>query len=180
MSRITIVRTGFPWPISAVAEAVSGFLFGCLCGMSDADKKMWKRLWTQIKRMDAGEIFTVEFIFQRNPKFHRKMFALFQVGFDAWEPDRKHKTHKGKPVEKNFERFRSDITILAGYYDQVFDLKGRMKLEAKSISFAKMVQDEFEQLYSAVIDVLLREVCTKYAGREELDSVVEQILNFDR
>jgi hypothetical protein len=53
-----------------------------------------------------------------------------------------------------------------------------MKLEAKSISYASMDDAEFEKLYSAVCAVVLREVCTNYAGREELDSVMDKMLGF--
>ncbi len=123
-------------------------------------------------------MMVLEVVQPRNPKFHRKFFALLNLGFEAWEPGRKHKTHKGIPVSKNFEQFREDITILAGFYEQTFDLHGRLKLKAKSISFAKMEEPEFEQLYSAVADVLLEHVLTKYAGREELDSVVNQLMGF--
>ncbi len=37
---------------------------------------------------------------------------------------------------------------------------------------------EFETLYSAVIDVLLREVCTRYKGRAELEAVAELVMRF--
>ena len=117
-------------------------------------------------------------IFPRNGKFHRKYFALLNLGFDSWEPDRKHKSYKGREVAKNFERFREDITILAGYYFQTFDLQGRMVLKAQSISFANMDDVEFERLYSAVVDVLLREVCKNYKNRAEIDRVVNELVGF--
>jgi hypothetical protein len=104
--------------------------------------------------------------------------ALLNVGFDMWEPKRKRKSYKGMPIEKNFDQFREDITILAGFYEQTFNLKGEMKMRAKSISFANMEDDEFSELYEAVLTVLLREVCTKYAGRDELDAVVNRVMDF--
>jgi hypothetical protein len=70
------------------------------------------------------------------------------------------------------------VLILAGFYEQTFTLKGELKLEAKSIKFAKMEQDEFEDLYSKTINVLLEHVFTNYKGRAEVDHVIEQILNF--
>jgi hypothetical protein len=49
---------------------------------------------------------------------------------------------------------------------------------AKSISYAALDDAQFEELYSAVIDVLLREVCTRYAGRAELEAVAEKFMGF--
>ncbi len=53
-----------------------------------------------------------------------------------------------------------------------------MKLKAKSIRFSKMDDAEFEQVYSAVADVLLTHVLTRYANRADLDRVVEQVMRF--
>ena len=179
MSKLTIARTGAPMPTTEELDGLRRLLFGLLRGLRPEDEKAWRRFWKIVTGAEAGEMFNLEVVFPRNPKFHRKFFALLTVGFDAWEPSRKHKTYKGQPVAKNFERFREEVTILAGYYDQVFDLKGRMKLEAKSISFAKMDDAEFDQLYSAVADVLLDQVLHTYAGRSELDAVVQRVMEFN-
>ena len=105
--------------------------------------------------MEAGEISLVEFVFPRNPQFHRKFMALVKIGFNAWEPNRKRKSYKGRAMEKNFEQFRKDIIILAGYSTQTFDLRGRMLLDAQSIKFSSMDDIQFESLYQAVVTVLL-------------------------
>lgn len=178
MSKIQILRTNQAMPDAEGLKGARALLFGALDGMGESAKKAWRRFWKRMIALEPGEIAQVEVEIPRNPKFLRKFFALLKVGFDAWEPARKHKTYKGKPITKNFERFRSDVLILAGFYEQTFDLKGRMCVEAKSISFANMEEPEFEKVYSAVADVLLREVLTRYKGREELDSVVNEILSF--
>lgn len=177
--RLAITRTTVSLPSDALElSGVRRVLFECFKGTNAEEDKAWHRFWNRLKKLDAGEISFLEFIIPRNGKFHRKFFALLDVGFDAWEPDRKHKSYKRKPVEKNREQFREDITIMAGFYEQTFDLKGRMRIRAKSISFANMDDVEFEALYSAICDVLLREVCTRYAGRAELEAVVERVMRF--
>jgi hypothetical protein len=178
MATITIVRSNINLPSDKELESASKLLFDCFKGFTLDDNKRWRRLWKMLIQKEPGELMVIDFKFPRNPKFHAKFFALLNVGFDSWEPERKHKTYKGLAVEKDFEQFREDITILAGFYEQTFDLRGHMKLKAKSISFASMDDEDFSKLYSAVADVILREVCTRYAGREELDSVVEQITGF--
>lgn len=175
MSKATVVRTNQELPN---LEAASKLLFGALDGMSDGCRKVWRKIWRRIINLEPGEIVNVEMVIPRNPRFHRKFFALLQVGFEAWEPGRKHKSHKGQPITKNFEQFREDITILAGYYEQTFDLAGRMRLRAKSISFSSMDDAEFEVVYSAVADTLLEKVLTTYAGRDDLDEVVDKVIGF--
>lgn len=178
MSTITITRSNIELPDEKGLAVTRRLIFDCLRGFTNADNSRWKKLWKKLIDMDPGEMMVVDFKFPRNPKFHAKFFALLTIGFDMWEPERKHKTYKGMAVQKDFEQFREDVTILAGFYEQTFDFRGHMKLKAKSISFSSMDDDDFAKLYSAVADVLLREVCTRYAGREELDSVVEQITGF--
>jgi hypothetical protein len=158
--------------------AVRDFLFKCFDGFLDDDKKSWRRFWKRFIDLEPGEIAQAEFTIPRNYRFHKKLFALLQVGFDAWEPDRVRKSYKGRAMEKNREQFREDIIILAGFYEQTFDLKGRMRIRAKSISFANMDDAEFEQLYSAVATVLLCEVLKTYKDRAELDAVVDRVLGF--
>lgn len=147
-------------------------------GLRDVDGKAWDRFWKSLKDLEAGEILNLDLVFPRNPRFHRKFFALLQVGFDAWEPPRVRKSWRGLPVQKNFERFRADVTIAAGYFEQTFNLKGKLQLEPKSIKFSKMEEPEFETLYSAVVDVLLQKVLLSYKGRDELDAIVDRILGF--
>ena len=178
MSEVTVVRTSQPIPSEQSLAGARQLLFGALEGFTAASKKTWRRIWGRIIGMEEGELIDMEIVIPRNPRFHRKFFALLEIGFDAWEPGRKHKSYKGREVSKNFESFREDITILSGYYDQTFDLQGRLKLRAKSISFASMDDPEFEQLYSAVIDVLLSNVLTAYRGREDIDAVVDRVLRF--
>ena len=125
--------------------------------------------------LKVGDVVSADIKKPRNYDFHRKWFALLALGFDYFEPE--DHEYKGKPVEKNFERFRHDITILAGYYTFVNDIRGEPKAQAKSVSFGSMSQDEFESLYSKTIDVLLKYVLKNYT-EEELRIAVDQIVGF--
>lgn len=179
MPSITLVRTRETIPSGPALDLSRKLLFDCFKGATETDNKRWWRFWKIAIGKEAGEMFNLETVFPRNPKFHRKMFALLNVGFDSWEPDRKRFSYNGKAIEKNFDRFREQVLIMAGHYDQVFSLRGdKMELVAKSINYASMDDGEFETLYGAVVDVLLREVCTRYAGREELEAVAERVLEF--
>jgi len=110
-----------------------------------------------------------------NVAFHRKMFALLGVAFDAWEPE--PVLHKGETITKNIEQFREDLTILAGFYDAAIGLDGSVRLTAKSWSFSNMDDEEKERLYNAIINVVLAKVLTNYT-RDDLDNVIDQLLSF--
>jgi hypothetical protein len=43
-------------------------------------------------------------------------------------------------VQKNFDQFRKDLTILAGYYESTINLRGEVRLIAKSLNFSAMGQ----------------------------------------
>jgi hypothetical protein len=131
-----------------------------------------------IQKMKVGALMHADFKKVRNYQFHKKYFALVSFAFDQWEP-RGGLTYQGQPVAKNKERFRKDVAILAGFFESTVNLKGEVRLEAKSISFAQMDEIQFEALYSATIDVILSRILTKYT-RDDLEAVVEQLLRFDR
>lgn len=178
MSKITLVRCAESLPGESILSSVRSFLFGLFDGWTAADKKAWRRFWKVLMSLEPGEFSLIEFVFPRNSKFHRKFFSMLHFAFDAWEPDRKRKTYKGRAVAKNFDRFREDVLILAGFSEQTFDLRGNMKLKAQSISFASMDDAEFERVYSAVATVVLENVLTSYSGREELDRVVDKMMGY--
>lgn len=129
-----------------------------------------------IAKLKLGQVVRAELARVRNYKFLRKYFALLNFAFDAWEPQTKE--YKGEPVQKNFDQFRRDVTILAGYYEASYNIKGETRLTPKSISFANMDEDEFGALYSDTINVILSRILTNYT-RSDLDEVVENLLRFD-
>jgi len=127
-----------------------------------------------IKKLPNGEPVRCKVTRVRNVGHHRKFFALLKHLFEIWEPDERNQVG-----EKNFDRFRDDLTILAGYYKQYVRIDGSTRTEAESISFASMSQDTFEGLFDKMIDVGLKYVATNYTG-DELRAVVDGILEFDQ
>lgn len=128
-----------------------------------------------LKQFKTGEGVTVKISRKRNIDFHRKFFAMLNLGFDAWEPDMP--VYKDQPATKNFEKFREDITILAGHYEAVTNIKGAVQLKARSISFGNMDEFEFSRVYYSVADVLIKHVLHNYT-REDIDRVVENLVKF--
>lgn len=149
---------------------------GAIRGFRQDDDRAWKRFKGWMKSLGAGEFFTLSYTRPRNPKLHRKFFAMLRHAFDHWEP--RALTHNGQPVAKNFEAFREQVLILAGHYEQTFALDGTVQLRAKSIRFDKLDDDdEFARIYESVLLVLLEHVLTNYK-RDDLDRVVAELEAF--
>lgn len=95
------------------------------------------------KKISLNEPIEFEFTKKRNVKFHRKFFALLNLVFENQEQ------------YNNIEHLRKDLTISAGYYDLRYNIEGVEIREPKSISFAKMDELEFSEVYNRVIDVVV-------------------------
>lgn len=129
-----------------------------------------------LDKLKPGTVYKIEIKASRRYKFLQKAFVLVNYAFDLWEPTEGAKEYKGRPVEKSIEKFREDMTILAGYYDAVYRFDGSVRLIAKSWSYNAMPDDEdFSKLYSALINVIIAKVLTSYTG-QELDEIVNNIV----
>ncbi len=127
-----------------------------------------------VSKKKEGAILSGEFSEPRNIDFHKKFFSLLDLGYGHFNPVVKH---HDIVLKKNKEEFRKNIIILAGYYKTTFDIYGNVVLHAKSISFGRMKQDEFEKLYQKVIDVLLDKVLTNYT-REEAEAAAMELIRY--
>lgn len=127
-----------------------------------------------ILHLKQGAVVKAKITQPRNYGHHKKYFVLLNYAYDCFEPDIEY---KGEKIEKNFDRFRDDIQILAGYGIPTVNIKGEVRYISKSVSFGSMSQDEFEKLYSNVINVILKHVLANHT-REDLDQIVSEVLNF--
>jgi hypothetical protein len=128
--------------------------------------------------LKQGQVICADFRRMRNYRFHQKWFCLAQLAYEHWEPGQLRDARwKGVKPEKSFERFRKDLIILAGHFEAYYRMDGSVRVEAKSISFGSMDQEEFEKLYSATVDVVLKHVLKNYT-REDLDAVINQLIGF--
>lgn len=132
-----------------------------------------------VAKLRIGQPVWCDVVRTGNNKLFRKWFVLLDIGYEAFEP-MPVKTSGGMEIvpEKNRERFRKEVTIMAGFHELVATLDGRVRVEAKSVSPDRMPPEEFERLYSATINVLLKLVI-KGKTADELDAWVNQIMRFD-
>ncbi|WP_104210418.1 DUF1367 family protein [Pectobacterium brasiliense] len=126
----------------------------------------------RLTKFKNGEMYTAEFKLTRNPAFHRKAFAFFNFCFQHWSADRVGLESMDEATQ--FERFRKDLTILAGFYEQTVRLNGDIRTEAKSLAYANMEPDEFERCYSALINAAIKHV---FAGTRD-ENILNRLQNF--
>lgn len=119
-------------------------------------------------KFKTGEQYSVEIKLARNPAFHRKVFAFFNFCFEYWKGDNEFQSES-----KQFDIFRQHLTCLAGFYDQYSNIHGEVRIEAKSLAFSSMNQEEFEECYNALIRAALKHL---FPGADV--GIENQLMNF--
>ena len=99
----------------------------------------------QKKKLKLGQDYEIEVKMPRNIGFHRKFMALINVG------------HSNTSLDMPFDAYRRYVTMKAGYFKAYTTPTGTF-YEAESISFANMEQDVFEEVYSRVLDVIIKDI----------------------
>lgn len=107
------------------------------------------------RKLKIGQDYEVEIKNPRNLGFHKKFFALLNIG------------HENTQLDMPMDAYRRYITIKAGYYNVYQTPKG-LYYDAKSISFASMTQDEFEDVYSRVLDKIIEDIGADKKDIEEM------------
>ena len=86
-----------------------------------------------LKHFPLGSIARLDVKLMRNYQFFKKWWALVKMGFDYWAESNSPMDYKGIPVQSEFHRFRKDVTIMAGFFQPVWNLNGEMRVEAESL-----------------------------------------------
>lgn len=132
----------------------------------------------QLKRFKAGSVIRCHISEMRNGKFHRKGFTLLHLCYDRFKENVEPMEYKGQQATACFDTWREQFIILAGHYDVVFDISGKLRLKAKSLSFASCSESEFEVIYSSLIDCALKHAYGEGMQEAELRDLVDKILAY--
>ena len=133
----------------------------------------------KFERFKLGAILRCKISEMRNPKRFRRWWILAKLAFDYWTEMYQMPEHKGVRIEPNFDKFRQDLTINSGFFHWVVRLNGDAVKEADSLAWSSMTEDSFDKLYSASINVVLKEVYKMQMSEDELRNAVEEIMSFD-
>lgn len=126
--------------------------------LSGALKVAFDSDYESLKKIPLNEAILFKWTKQRNVKFHRKFFALIKMVYENQEQ------------YKSIDKMRKDLTIAAGYYNEETNyLNGLITQDAKSISFDKMDQNEFNEFYSRFIDAVI--AWLKWDKQDILDNI---------
>jgi len=112
------------------------------------------------------KVFVAKYTASRNPQFHAKVFVFLKFCFDHWASDRQFMDEAGQ-----FDVFRRNLTVLAGFYDSYHTISGEVRIEAKSLSYARMNEEEFKQCYTALINAAVRTIF-KGCGKSIEDKLI--------
>ena len=105
--------------------------------------------YDELRKIKTGDVVKARIIRPRNIKFHRKFFAMINAAWDCL-------TEKQRENLRSKESFREQLLITSGFSEPLYDMNGRRFLErAKSISFSKMDEPAFNEVYNRVLDTIL-------------------------
>ena len=117
-------------------------------------------------RQDVPKLITITG--KRNLEFHQKFFVLLNTIYEI-------QNHFD-----NFEAFRYWTVMKAGHYDIIEAPNGKLIYKAKSVSFAKMDEIEFQKVYDGVIKVALvhKDICGGITKEDLLKEAESKIMQF--
>lgn len=104
-------------------------------------------------RFKNGDMYEIDIKLKRNGSFHKKVFAFTNHCFQYWCANNTEVEFQCEKAQ--FDYFRKSLLIKAGYYDYVVDINGSTMVQARSMSYDSMEQEEFEQVYSAMINAAI-------------------------
>ena len=105
--------------------------------------------YEKAKKIPIGDIVKHVVTRIRNPRFHRKYFAMINCFHHCLNESQME-------VYPQVENLREAILIMTGHFEITILPDGTQHKKAKSISFASMDNIEFEKVYSDTLDVGLK------------------------
>lgn len=120
------------------------------------------------RKLKLNEKYKVEIKKARNIKFHKKYFSLIKC---AWLnlPERFDELYPHP------ENFRKAVQIMAGFYETYFLVDGTQIIESKSIAFESISEEEFQDVYNKVLDVILNNFFPEN-NREDFENEIYKFL----
>ena len=123
--------------------------------------------YEEMKKIKVGTIVKANIVRPRNVKFHRKFFSLIRAAWDCL-------TEQQRINLRSVDTFREELMITSGFSEPLYDLNGQKFLEkAKSISFAKMDEPAFNEVYSKVLDTILTVMVANGVTEDEFNNILQ-------
>jgi len=150
MTEITLAKRTDAMPTPAQAQLLRDYLFEVIDGLSEEDRKSWRRFWKWIMAAGSGEIFSVETWAPRHGGFHKMHMVMETKVFQAQERI------------QNFEQFRLWLKMGAGFVDWMAGPRGGVVPVPRSVSYKKCDEDVMRQFHLDAIAFLRTEHAQRY------------------
>jgi len=150
MSEITLAKLTDAGLTDEQRQILRTALFEMVDGLSDADKKSWRRFWNYVLSLGSGEIFSIETWAPRSARFHRRHMKIESTVFKSQERIR------------TFEQFRYWLKIGAGFVDWMAGPKGGVVPVPRSISYKKCDEETMRKFHDDAVAFLRTEHAQHY------------------
>ena len=97
-----------------------------------------------VKKWKVGHSISLTYAPARNPKFHRMIFAIAQNVVD-------NAPEKSYWSGKDAKHFIKAVELTIGMMEEIMDCNGQVHLQAKSIAYENMDDEEFKTLFDPMI-----------------------------
>lgn len=121
--------------------------------------------------LKIGIVALLDIVVPRNYKFLQKWHVLAKFAYDYWEPELQD------GVIKNIDTFKAWVKVQSGYYEYHITPSRSLRTEPKSVSFASMTEDEFDDFYKKAVDVIWKYILKNYT-KEDVDRVLLELNSF--
>lgn len=119
-----------------------------------------------LKKIKTGTVVRATIVRPRNIRFHRKFFAMLNAAWDCLTETQQFNL-------RSKDTFREQLLITSGYSEPLYDMNGEKFVErARSISFAKMDEPAFNEVYNRVLDTILTILVGNGITEEEFDNIL--------
>jgi len=109
-------------------------------------KPVYDEDYDKKKALKIGETYKAKITLYRNPRFLAKFMSFIRASFYCIPPHIQSELFHGEP-----ELWRKQLEILVGSSELVWNIKtNSWQEQAKSVSFGKMDEYEFSQLFDKV------------------------------
>lgn len=149
MAQITLVRQHETTLTEEDKAAARRVIFGYVDGLGERGRRQWRRLWSNLMRLEPGEMVEIRTHQKRLGWFHRKHMALETAVFEAQDRF------------EVFEGFRDWLKVGAGFCDWYPGPKGGVFPVPRSIAYDKLEQGDMERFHADAVQFLRSD----HAGR---------------
>lgn len=150
MPGITLVRQDSTPLTDQQREALRAGLFGVIDGLSEQDRKSWRRFMTHLVDLEPGEMATIETKIPRKLGFHRRHMMIEQAVF------------KAQDRMASFKQFRNWLKVGAGFCDFMPNRDGQLVAVPNSISFADCDEATMRQFHDDCVAFLRTEHAARF------------------